>query len=235
MENNSERNVDRWVDDQLRKLAPDGEWHPNVTRALSAFREQSANVQTNRQKWTWGAVAVVVAVSSLLAFPGSRVLAQRCIAACQNLLFPDSNTVELATVSGIAPDFTLKDAQGADLRLMAYRGKVVLLNFWASWCPPCETEIPWFVEFQRAYASQGFEVIGVAMDESGWTSVRPYMSSLNVNYPVVLGDEDLAKQYGAYNLPITVLIDRQGRIADKHLGIVSKSDYEGKIVQLLGK
>lgn len=234
MENNNEGNVDRWVDDQLHKLGPDAEWKPSVARGLAALRQRSASAQTNRQKWIWAGVVVALASSSLLVFPGSRVLAQRCIAACQNL-FVDSDTVELATVSGIAPDFTLKDAQGADLRLVDYRGKVVLLNFWASWCPPCKTEIPWFEDFKRSYANQGFEVIGVAMDENGWASVQPFMNTLKVNYPVALGNDSLARQYGANNLPITFLVDRRGRIAAKHTGIVNKSDYEGEIVQLLGR
>jgi TonB family protein len=116
---------------------------------------------------------------------------------------------------------------------MAYRGKVVLLNFWASWCPPCRIEIPSFVDLKRVYGSRGFEVIGVAMDESGWVSVRPFMDALNVNYPVVLGDDELAEQYGAHNLPITFLIDRQGRIAARHLGIASVSDVESEIIQLM--
>ena len=135
-----------------------------------------------------------------------------------------------------APDFVLKDAADATVRLSDYRGKVVLLNFWATWCAPCKAEIPWFEEFQQAYASRGFTVIGISMDEDGWKVVRPYMEAGRINYRIAIGDGALAKKYGGVtSLPETFLIDREGRIAGRHVGIVSKSDYESEIVRLLEK
>ena len=232
MENNSEVNVDRWVSHHLAELSPDGEWQPDVARALSLFKEQSARANVRRKKLAWAAAAFVATCTFPLAFPKPRVLAQRCVAACQNL-FADSPKV--ASLSGTAPDFSLHDATGADIRLAAYRGKVVLLNFWATWCLPCKTEIPWLSEFEQAYSNRGFSVIGVSMDEDGWKSVRPYMEAQQMKYPVGLGDEDLAKLYGVNSLPMTLLIDREGRVAGKHVGIVSKSDYENEIIRLLGK
>ena len=86
-----------------------------------------------------------------------------------------------------APDFTLKDEAGRDVTLSDYRGKVVLLNFWATWCGPCKIEMPWFVAFQRKYKDQGFTVIAVSLDEEGWDVVRPFVEEYGLNFPVVVG------------------------------------------------
>ena len=135
-----------------------------------------------------------------------------------------------------APDFILKDASGTDFRLSDYRGRVVLLNFWATWCAPCKAEIPWFEEFQKAYASRGLAVIGISMDEDGWKVVQPYKEATRINYRIAIGDDALTQKYGGVtSLPETFLIDRDGRIAGRHIGIVGKSDYESEIVQLLRK
>jgi peroxiredoxin len=134
-----------------------------------------------------------------------------------------------------APDFALKDARGADVKLSDYRGKVVLLNFWATWCGPCKVEIPWFVDFEDKFRDRGFAVIGVSMDEDGWQAVKPYIREKSVNYRVVLGTDAIAKSYGGIeSLPTTLLIDRDGRIAAEHVGLVGKSTYEQQIGKLLG-
>jgi len=132
-----------------------------------------------------------------------------------------------------APDFSLKDANGKLIRLADYKGKVVLLNFWATSCGPCKLEIPWFVEFQKTYKDKGFAVIGVALDEE-WDVVKPYIAARQVNYPVVVGTEAVDKAYGGIEaLPTTFVIDRQGRIASTHVGLIPKKDYESEIQQLL--
>jgi len=134
----------------------------------------------------------------------------------------------------VAPDFTLKDADGRAVKLSDYRGKVVLLNFWATWCGPCKVEIPWFIEFENQYKDQGFAVLGVALDEEGWDVVRPYIAEKKVNYRVLLGDDATAQMYGGVeSLPTTFLLDRNGRIASVHVGLVSKSNYQNEIIQLL--
>ena len=135
-----------------------------------------------------------------------------------------------------APDFSLKDARGADVRLSGYKGKAVLLNFWATWCGPCKVEIPWFTEFANKYRDRGLIVLGVAMDDDGWTSVRPYLEKMKMSYSVMIGDDALSQRYGGIDsLPETLLIDRDGRVAAQHVGLTSKSNYEDEIVQLLGK
>jgi cytochrome c biogenesis protein CcmG/thiol:disulfide interchange protein DsbE len=135
-----------------------------------------------------------------------------------------------------APDFTLRDIQGSDLRLSAYKGSVVLLNFWATWCPPCKIEIPWFSEFHQKYRDRGLVVVGVAMDEEGWEAIRPYVEERKIRYRIAAGTDEVARLYGGVeSLPTTLLIDREGKIAALHTGLVSKSTYEGEILDLLGK
>jgi peroxiredoxin len=133
-----------------------------------------------------------------------------------------------------APDFALKDADGKVVHLSDYKGKVVLLDFWATWCGPCKVEIPWFMEMQRKNKDKGFEVLGVAMDDEGWEAVKPFLADLGVNYRVVIGNDSTAGMYGGVEaLPTTFLIDRGGRIAAVHVGLTSKKTFEDGVEELL--
>jgi peroxiredoxin len=133
-----------------------------------------------------------------------------------------------------APSFSLKDADGRTVTLADYQGKVVLLNFWATWCGPCKIEIPWFADFEQKYKDRGFAVLGVAMDEEGWDVVKPYIEKNKVNYRILMGTDTTAQMYGGVeSLPTTFVIDAAGKIASTHVGLVSKSEYENEIVQLL--
>jgi cytochrome c biogenesis protein CcmG/thiol:disulfide interchange protein DsbE len=132
-----------------------------------------------------------------------------------------------------ASDFTLSDSKGAFVKLSAYKGRVVLLDFWATWCEGCKMEIPWYMEFQNKYKESGLSVVGVSMDEDGWKAVKPFLEEKKVNYPVVIGDWDLAKLFGITALPVTLLIDRDGKVADLHLGMVDKEAFEREIKILL--
>jgi peroxiredoxin len=163
------------------------------------------------------------------------LLAALLLAGCG--MGPDSvrAAVKSEKVRKPAPEFELKDADGKAVKLSDYKGKVVLLNFWATWCGPCKIEIPWFVEFEQNYRDKGFAVLGVAMDEDGWAAVKPYVTSHKVNYRMVIGDDMTAQKYGGVDsLPTSFLIDREGRTAAVHVGLVSKKDYQNDIAQLLG-
>ena len=133
-----------------------------------------------------------------------------------------------------APDFALKDADGKTVRLSDYRGKVVLVDFWATWCGPCKVEIPWFMDFERKYKDKGFAVIGVSMDEEGWDVVKPFVNHMAINYRIVLGNDEVAQSFGGVDaLPTTFLIDRDGKVAAVHVGVAAKSDIENGIDELL--
>jgi peroxiredoxin len=133
-----------------------------------------------------------------------------------------------------APDFTLKDADGKTVHLSQYRGKVVLLDFWATWCDPCRLEIPWFIDLQRKNKDRGFEVLGVSMDDEGWEVVKPFMKSVGMNYRVVIGNDETTQMYGGVDsLPSTFLIDRQGKIAAIHIGLASRKVFEDGVEELL--
>jgi cytochrome c biogenesis protein CcmG/thiol:disulfide interchange protein DsbE len=133
-----------------------------------------------------------------------------------------------------APEFALKDANGETAKLSDYRGKVVLLNFWATWCGPCEVEIPWFIDFQREYKDRDFAVLGVSLDEDGWKSVKPFVAHEKVNYRVMVTSEEVDQMYGGVEaLPTTFMIDREGRVARTHVGLSSKNTYRQEILKLL--
>jgi peroxiredoxin len=151
------------------------------------------------------------------------------------LALPARAPADLTAVNSrkIASDFTLSDSKGASVKLSDYKGQVVLLDFWATWCGGCKVEIPWYMEFQNKYKASGLSVIGVSMDEDGWKSVKPFLEKQPVNYPVVIGNPDLAKRYMVDAMPMTLLIDREGKIADSHVGMVDKDAFEGEIRVLL--
>lgn len=133
-----------------------------------------------------------------------------------------------------APDFALKDGSGKLVHLADYKGKVILLDFWATWCGPCKIEIPWFTEFERKYKDRGFEVLGVSMDDDGWKVVAPFVQEKKINYRVLMGDDKTGDQYGGLEaLPTTFVIDRSGRIASVHVGLTNKKDFSDAIEQLL--
>ena len=132
-----------------------------------------------------------------------------------------------------APGFNLKDSKGAAVRLSDYKGKVVLLDFWATTCGGCKVEIPWFIEFANQFKDSGLAVIGVALDEAGWKVVKPFVKEKKMNYSVVIGDDNLANLFAAQSMPTTLLIDRDGKIAASHTGLVDKIMFESEIRTLL--
>src|SRR5437899_6223135 len=134
----------------------------------------------------------------------------------------------------LAPDFALASLDGKTLKLSDYRGKAVLLNFWATWCEPCKIEMPWFVELQRQYGPQGLQVLGVAMDDTDPKDIADFANKMGVNYPIVVGKEAVGYQYGGIPyLPSTFYIARDGKVMDRVYGLVSRSEIEGDIKRAL--
>jgi len=132
-------------------------------------------------------------------------------------------------------NFTLKDVNGKDVRLSSYKGKVVLLNFWATWCGPCKIEIPWFNEFQQKYQEKGFVVLGISADDTV-EQLRPFVTQYKMSYPVLvgLGREDVQEALGpVWGLPTTLLISRDGKVCQTHMGLVKKAEFEKGILGLL--
>jgi cytochrome c biogenesis protein CcmG/thiol:disulfide interchange protein DsbE len=139
------------------------------------------------------------------------------------------------TKSAPAPDFTLQSLEGKSMRLSDLRGKAVLLNFWATWCSPCKIEMPWFIELQNQYGAQGLQIVGVAMDESSKEDIAKFAKDMGVNYPVLLGKEEVGEAYGGVPaLPESFFIGRDGKIVDKIIGLKGKADIEDSIKKALG-
>jgi len=133
-----------------------------------------------------------------------------------------------------APNFTLNDSSGRTVRLTDYRGKVVLLDFWATWCTGCKKEIPWFSEFQRTFGSKGFAVVGISSDQGGWSVLKPFLANAKVSYQMLLGDQGTAQRFQITQLPDTFLVDQRGRIAAVYrAGLVDRDDVEANIRALL--
>jgi peroxiredoxin len=138
-------------------------------------------------------------------------------------------------MGGIAPDFELPTIDGGNLKLSSLRGKAVLLNFWATYCEPCKVEMPWFVELQKQYGPQGFQVVGVAMDDASAGDIVAFAKKMGVNYPILVGQESVGQSYGGIPvLPTTFFIDRNGKVIAREFGLQSRSVFVDHIKQALG-
>lgn len=135
-------------------------------------------------------------------------------------------------VAGAAPAFTLPDLNGRPVSLSSFRGKIVVLNFWATWCPPCKREIPDFIDLQSAYGPKGLQIVGVALDEPD--AVKEFVAQSRMNYPVLLGTNDIAQRYGGIKgIPTTFIIDKNGKIINMFEGFRPKEVFKKEIQKLL--
>lgn len=143
-------------------------------------------------------------------------------------------------VPGQAPAFTLQNAQGQNVSLADFKGKVLILDFWATWCPPCRDEIPHFIELLKEYGEKGLQVVGVSVDQQGWDVVKPFIEQNHMNYPVLMADKEVYKAYQEIiepnqrgGIPFTFVIDRNGKITEQFVGYRDKSVFEAAIKPLL--
>jgi cytochrome c biogenesis protein CcmG/thiol:disulfide interchange protein DsbE len=171
-------------------------------------------------------IVVIVAVAAMLAV--APYMARRA----RKNAGADSNNWKGKS----APEFSLESLDGKTVRLADYRGKGVLLNFWATWCQPCKIEMPWFEELQREYGTQGLQVVGIAMDDAPKEDITKFAKEMGVNYPILLGKESVGDAYGGVQfLPSTFFIDRDGKVVDRIFGLRSRSEIEDDIKLALGQ
>jgi peroxiredoxin len=166
-------------------------------------------------------VVVAVAIAAMLFFAVRR--ARRPNAGAQ-----------VAATGKLAPDFTLQTLDGKKVSLSDYRGKAVLVNFWATWCGPCNIEMPWLVDLHKKYAAQGFEILGISMDDVGPKDVAKFAQEKHVDYPILIGEDSVGDAYGGIPfLPGNFYIDRSGKIVDKGFGLKGKAEIEEDIQKII--
>jgi cytochrome c biogenesis protein CcmG/thiol:disulfide interchange protein DsbE len=135
-----------------------------------------------------------------------------------------------------APEFSLESLEGQTVHLADFRGKAVLLNFWATWCQPCKIEMPWLEQMQQQYGPEGLQIVGIAMDDASKEDIAKFTKEMGVNYPILLGKESVGDAYGGVQfLPSTFFIDRNGKIVDRVFGLKSRSEIEDDIKLSLGQ
>ena len=169
-------------------------------------------------------------IKSSILRPPLLIVLQGIIAAAMIAFSPAS--VQAQKVK--APQFNLRDVNGRTVRLSDYRGKVVLVNFWATWCPPCRAEMPDLVRLQRDHAKEGLQIIGITYPPERKTRVRRFARSLKVNYPIILGTREIKDRFSSEEtLPLTVVINRDGTVNDIISGILLQEEFDEKIKPLL--
>jgi len=137
-------------------------------------------------------------------------------------------------VGSTAPSWSLPSIDGKTVNLSDFKGKVVVLDFWATWCPPCRKEIPSFIELQKELGDKGLAVVGIALDEEGAKVVKPFAKKNDINYPLVIGKQATSDSYGGIEgIPTTFIIDRDGKIVGKHVGLTSKEEFLKELTPLL--
>lgn len=211
--------------------------------------------QRSRRVAFWGRVALIGGLGVYVAASGMTGTCRTCSAITSAVGLPSLTSSAIAAVSdkeapirvtldtparangrfasSKAPAWSLKGLDGEVVKSSDFAGKVVILDFWATWCPPCRAEIPGFIELQKKYGEKGLVVVGISLDD-GPEGVRRFASQLEVKYPLVMGDEKVTKDYGGVSvIPTTFVIDRQGRIASRHVGFAEASVFEAEIKPLL--
>ena len=243
MEKNSEMHVDRWVDERLATLSPDRGWQPNAAWGLARLRERGSRTKRGR-RWTW-AVAVAGGVCiCLVALPVPRAIGERCLNyMCSAELWQGHSSSDRVGDDASILTVPIKDLQGRDVTLGQYKGQVVLVNFWATWCSPCLEEMPWLIDFQQKYEPRGFTVLGVSLDADGKKSVMPFIEGRRfdvdnrkqaLDYPILLGNNEIGEEFGGIiGLPTSMLFSRDGKKVKTVMGLMKHDEVERAIQGLL--
>jgi peroxiredoxin len=235
--------LEMWVDVQLASLAPADDWRPDAAAGLNAAQARRRADQSRRLRWSAG---VLTAGVLALSVPGTWAFGAKCVAACVNaasratqLWQGDGPAASHPPVTGVrlgdlAPDFVGTDLNGAAVHLTSFRGQVVVLNFWATWCAPCRSEIPQLNALQTEFRDRGLRVIGVSVDTDGWTAIERFRDGQPIDYVVTLADDDVRSAFaGVSELPMTLIVDREGRIVIKQIGVLSEGTQDDRISALL--
>jgi cytochrome c biogenesis protein CcmG/thiol:disulfide interchange protein DsbE len=151
------------------------------------------------------------------------------------MILATTPVVAAAATAGKMPDFSEKNVlDQSEIDSASLRGQVVLVNFWATWCPPCRKEIPFLIKMQDKYRDHGFTVLGISMDEGGRKMVGKFLEKLGVNYPVIIGDGSLARGFGGVmGVPASFLVDREGNLVKRYDGYVTEKVLNGEVEKLL--
>ena len=179
---------------------------------------------------------VVILIVAVMIFAGVHAAHQQRYSAYGNSI-PKGDFLPAGDVKGkTAPDFSLNDLDEKPVKLSDFRGKAVLLNFWATWCGPCKIEMPWLVDLQKKYGSQGLQIVGVAMDDTSDKEIADFAHKMGVNYVVLKGTEKVGDLYGGVDrLPLTYFVDRSGKVVDEIVGLRGSADIEEAIKKTLAQ
>jgi thiol-disulfide isomerase/thioredoxin len=234
--------VDRWVDDRLATLTP-AAWQPDLPGRLAELHRRQAQRRAHQLRWT---AASVVVIGVCVSLPVTRAFGARCVGAC---VYATTRVTQWwgadepaaaapkvvgATIGDLAPDNLGTGANGSPLSLASLRGHVVVLNFWATWCEPCRSEIPLLNALESVYGSQGLRVVGMSLDKEGWAAITPFLAEQAATYSITAGTDDIADAFGGVSaLPMTFIIDRDGVIAAKVVGPIHAGVHDELIQKLL--
>ncbi|MBM3819420.1 MAG: TlpA family protein disulfide reductase [Acidimicrobiia bacterium] len=212
----------------------ENEQQPDALDALEAPEAPQAPARVSRGKAWIGMAAVAVALGMLTMIPEPGYDPDAPPPAADGQAGSEGDGGLLQPGSPAPLNYTMKDVNGTDVTLSSFKGKVILVNFWATWCAPCKVEIPHLVELQEQYKDD-LVILGVSVDDTA-EKMKPYAEQLKINYPLLvgLGHDDMQEAYGPlWGIPVSVFIDREGNVSKRHSGIATKEQFEREIIAAL--